>query len=131
MTNDERRMAAMLLLRPSPLVLGRLLERSDAMNTRHRCLFTLIAAVALLLAACGGTPPAAEQPSSAASQAAAPTSAPESAAEPTAAPAAEPTSAAPEPTAIAEPAQSGGGQKIRVWIVDWGETTGQFTKLLT
>ncbi len=56
---------------------------------------------------------------------------PTPAAEPTAALAAEPTSAAPEPTTIAEPAQSGGGQKIRVWIVDWGETTSEFTKLLT
>jgi multiple sugar transport system substrate-binding protein len=104
------------------------------MNTRHRWLLALLAILALLLAACGGsTPPAAEQPTTAAGQAAAPTSAPAPAAEPTAAPAAEP-SAAPAPTAMAEPTAgvaSGSGQKIRVWIVDWGETTGQFTDLLT
>src|SRR5689334_24824118 len=114
------------------------------MNARNRCLLALLAVLALLLAACGGgAPPAAEQPTAAASQATAPTAAPAAAptaapaAAPTAAPAAEPTAApAAEPTAApaaaptAAPAPSGGGQKIRVWIVDWGETTGALTKLL-
>jgi multiple sugar transport system substrate-binding protein len=92
------------------------------MNTRHKWLLALLAILSLLLAACGGAAPTSEQPTAAA----APTSAP-ALVEPTAAPAAEPAA---EPTAAAEPAQSGGGQKIRVWIVDWGETTGAFTKLL-
>ncbi|HJZ46135.1 MAG TPA: ABC transporter substrate-binding protein [Roseiflexaceae bacterium] len=101
------------------------------MNTRHRWLLALLAILSLLLAACGGAPPAAEQPTASASSGqAAPTNAPAPTAAPSAAPAAEPT-AAPAPTTVAEPAQSGGGQKIRVWIVDWGETAGQFASLLT
>jgi multiple sugar transport system substrate-binding protein len=106
------------------------------MKTRRRCYLILAALLSLLLAACGGgTPPASEQPTAAAAptNAPAPTAAP-AAAEPTSLPAPtvapEPTAAA-EPTAASQPAAGGEGQKIRVWIVDWGETTGKFTDLLT